>query len=407
MPQSMEKCVDSLLSVTFAYITVIERDSCFKKGSPLALFIILSGALLILGGGASLLYGFEIVVTERGSAMVIAGTVALTGGVIAVGIGLTLLRMSQILRSLNPQNLKPKRSIPERPVLPIQDATSSQNNRTDIETVIPAMANPAASLAPEPRTTSMQWSNEPLAPEMKSDPKSGYSAGALAAGGLAAGGLAAAAIAGTMQARSTETVSAEIQEPDTLADEALLAHARRDNAVDDRLLQNSVIEEPGISPEDLEAELALALAESDLLPSKEPEADPAPTEELPRFLHKSGARKGRRKFGQADKVSEGQIGSEGADVALDESAFAEEPVLDISTPSPAAESHDNGASKPNEDGHQDDVAEPIRPAILGTYNSGGRTYTMYADGTVEAMTENGIQYFSSMEELRIHLSLNQ
>jgi len=42
--------------------------------------------------------------------------------------------------------------------------------------------------------------------------------------------------------------------------------------------------------------------------------------------------------------------------------------------------------------------------VLGTYNIGGRTYSMYSDGSVKAITESGIQRFESMDDLRQHLA---
>jgi hypothetical protein len=51
------------------------------------------------------------------------------------------------------------------------------------------------------------------------------------------------------------------------------------------------------------------------------------------------------------------------------------------------------------------LSAPVLPSkkVLGTYNAGGRTYSMYADGSVEAVTEFGVERFNSMDELRRHL----
>ncbi len=48
--------------------------------------------------------------------------------------------------------------------------------------------------------------------------------------------------------------------------------------------------------------------------------------------------------------------------------------------------------------------EPQQSAIVGSYKVGGRSYTMFTDGSVEAMTEHGVQRFGSMDELRHHLT---
>jgi hypothetical protein len=52
-------------------------------------------------------------------------------------------------------------------------------------------------------------------------------------------------------------------------------------------------------------------------------------------------------------------------------------------------------------------AQPIlpgQPTVLGNYRAGGRVYTMYSNGTVEAVTEHGVERFESMQALREHLA---
>ena len=45
-------------------------------------------------------------------------------------------------------------------------------------------------------------------------------------------------------------------------------------------------------------------------------------------------------------------------------------------------------------------AEPSGPAVVGTYNSGGNAYVMYADGSIEADTPTGRYRFKSLDELK-------
>ncbi len=44
--------------------------------------------------------------------------------------------------------------------------------------------------------------------------------------------------------------------------------------------------------------------------------------------------------------------------------------------------------------------EPSGPAVVGTYNSGGNSYVMYADGAIEADTPTGRYRFKSLDELK-------
>jgi hypothetical protein len=46
------------------------------------------------------------------------------------------------------------------------------------------------------------------------------------------------------------------------------------------------------------------------------------------------------------------------------------------------------------------------PAIVGTYRSNGTVYVMYADGSIEADTPEGIFRFGSLEELKAHIAGN-
>jgi hypothetical protein len=65
----------------------------------IALYLI---ALAMIGGGAAAVaYGWGIVLNERGWTMVIAGTVALSGGLLLLGIGVVAGRIRRIERELS------------------------------------------------------------------------------------------------------------------------------------------------------------------------------------------------------------------------------------------------------------------------------------------------------------------
>ncbi len=52
-----------------------------------------------------------------------------------------------------------------------------------------------------------------------------------------------------------------------------------------------------------------------------------------------------------------------------------------------------------------DAESPPPAPVLGTYTIGGRTYRMFGDGSVEAVSEGGdVERFASMDELRKHLA---
>ena len=43
-------------------------------------------------------------------------------------------------------------------------------------------------------------------------------------------------------------------------------------------------------------------------------------------------------------------------------------------------------------------------AFVGTYSSGGNTYVMYADGSIDAQTPSGLYRFDSLEELKAFIA---
>ena len=48
----------------------------------------------------------------------------------------------------------------------------------------------------------------------------------------------------------------------------------------------------------------------------------------------------------------------------------------------------------------DDAPAPPAPAVIGSYTSGDNRYVMFADGSIEAETPNGVFRFGSLDELK-------
>lgn len=48
-------------------------------------------------------------------------------------------------------------------------------------------------------------------------------------------------------------------------------------------------------------------------------------------------------------------------------------------------------------------AAPARAAVIGRYTSGHTTYVMFADGSIEAETPNGVLHFASLAELKVYV----
>jgi hypothetical protein len=201
---------------------------------------------------------------------------------------------------------------------------------------------------------------------------------------------------------------------------------------------------PGGSIPDLEEELARALAEPEVVPSFVAERDKSLASGLADLLARPKSRKRTPVLEPEaghEHESEPEAGTApqaDAEVVSDEASLAEsvaetgaDAIAADDRPDPAVEPGDTlerllaqTTAAETEDrlaatsltAHATDAAieadlmgaSPDTPAVasrkvLGTYNAGGRTYSMYGDGSVEAHTEFGVERFSSMDELRRHL----
>jgi len=382
-----------------------------------ALFVVACGVLLMGGGAAALLMGFDIVLTERGSAMTIGGAVALSGGVIAVGIGLALRRLNQIAKALEGRAGKPPRAFAsDRPVLPLP-------GEQDV-------------------------SPPPIPPQIVAENSrrgANFNFPALAAG-AAAGGLAGRALADRAEHSGHEQAGHEQagQAPDGRDAWRLpaLPPDIEPEPQEERAAHSEAArrwDEPGeASPQDMEEELSRALAEtaapanrrfedglSDLLGRS---ADPSPLEaaraepdladlldatqrdDVPAASDYSPLDEEREVrseyspsvYTQASPLdaSAGDASAFNHDRQLEEPSPADAPDLEVAASPPAEAELERIAV---EDAPSSETVAPETP-VLGTYTVGGRTYRMYADGSVEAKSEQGVERFASMDELRKHLS---
>jgi hypothetical protein len=418
----------------------------------LALFVIVSGALLMLGGAASLLAGFDIVMTERGAAMTIGGIVALSGGLVAVGLGFTLVRLSQILRTLSVQAARPGRStvLNDRPTVP----TLRQQPQEDVQQqvlqqqVLPQQALPQGVLPHEvlpqqalPREGVRKEVLPIHAPDLPGAVSSTIRTPLVAGAGLVAAGLAGGA---ALARRPTaDDIPLVISERDLMD---LPPPAAGVSALPDTVITAGLetVEAGSFAtaavPVDLEDELARALAEPDAPPGPKEQsfgdglsaflsspkpvvkveaedvvldeqalsitADDAPVSlaVLPENEEAAGG-------DYSDLVEPGKADDLNVlpgDVLPGDAPFSSDAVAQLQEDHDDAGLSDVGevdelVSAAQVDAYAPPPVVPRRPGVLGTYNSGGRTYSMFADGSVEAVTEFGVERFSSMDALRKHL----
>jgi hypothetical protein len=373
----------------------------------LAIFVIVAGVLLMLGGAAALLFGFDIVMTERGTAMVIGGTVTLSGGAIAIGVGFALVKLNQILRALDLKNSKTKND-------KTQHSTSSGDRP----------------IVPTPITENVAPSQAGLA-QTSSATLAGIAVASVAVTGVALAGVAAV---------GNSIVSKSNSDPHPFDD----AHPSDLDAIALAVETPAVNNEPYsnasptalVSSPDLEAELSRALAETEnnadqdrqftaglsefLSKPKTDISDVSFVDPADENLSQEGAALGGIELTDAETSDSGDkelgrdaalpsevLGSvEGEDTTEGDNSELSGLNLDFPQDETASDEDNHVSSDQAETLHDGTAQETdiLRPGILRTYNAGGKFYTIYVDGTVEATTNNGVKRFVSMDEFRAHLT---
>ncbi|MFE1601756.1 hypothetical protein [Methylobacterium sp. ID0610] len=122
-------------------------------------------------------------------------------------------------------------------------------------------------------------------------------------------------------------------------------------------------------------ELRFTRADPDDHPSSPAETEPAPSSELPSPPPDAAA-------------------------AVPAAPPPEEPRAEI----PAPEMPPAPAPEPPSGPEPEAGPGPEEPAIVGTYASGGNTYVMYSDGTIDAQTPGGKYRFHSLDELKTFIA---
>jgi hypothetical protein len=405
----------------------------------LALLIVILGLLLSAAGAFFIILGFDIVMTDRGAAMTTSGTTAFTGGVMTLAIGFMLWRLTQILEALKRKEAGGSPEASGRPEAggPVENIRQGDEPRADATRGGMASAgDPAeASAAPMQRA-------------------------AMASAAVGAGALASqAALRGVEPTRLPppafpEPPMASIVRPDPALrqppEQALKPSAPQpdEDAGESGEPPSDAMKELdrilGFAPEEppVIADLDLAdidLDDNDLADRHDPVDDvaaDAPTGAAPAQDGGGSPSDVLDEGREAAGAEEGGRGEEAPDGDLEfllKGAEADEPITRPDAEDEAfghaPDVHEEDAPDGDAHGGEDDAAsaapadrpersdpapseaatsgreaEAVRPMVLGSYRAGGRVYTMFADGSVEAVTEHGVERFASMEALRAHLA---
>lgn len=297
--------------------------------------------LMLIGGLAAVVQGIPFVRLEVGWTMVIAGTVGASGGAVLLGITAAVARLARIERALS-ERAPAARAAGERFAAdPAETGTApvrGARSEPVMQPVLPPIPFPAvAPSTPEPRPA---------------EPTGLNGGAALAAGAaVAAAGLAASEL--RLTRAEDPDLPAGRHEP-ALQDPALHEPALHEPAPQEPVMREPASYEPGPHRPDPELH------------------EPLPPTEEPRPV--TGDRHDAPPPPAPEPVPP-----------------APEPVADASPQEPP---HEDPSDR------EPPLDEPPGKTVIGTYDSGGNTYTMYADGTIDAETPAGRFHFASIEELK-------
>lgn len=406
----------------------------------MAIVVQITGALLALCGLVGLVYGVDMLPTERGVAGVISSSVLLVGGVVTAALGFVIQRLETLIagsvRTVAPriEAVPAPRDEPARPTaepaVELAQRPRIEPRMADEEAAqpkLPVVEHDVADIRPPDVTMPEVHTPEPQAARPKfSLPSFKFGAGAVAAG-AAAGVAAGATLARTAGDKASDAArSAAGTLADTAAATAGIVTGKRPAAVrddppvevltpvDDLPADSPSLPAPDLlayaqvpMPDDLAADEVVSEVQA-ATPEAEPdvpvaapavarpiEDDPFASfeQELDKLMPLKPARKAKgRKDGAPEMPAVTQI----EPVVTPAPEPVPEPVVAV----PASE-----AIPAEVYAEATDLAPPPpAPApgaeIVGAYESGGAKYTMYSDGSVVAEAEGQKLFFKSLEELR-------
>lgn len=344
----------------------------------MAYLLLAIGVVMAITGAQAAMSGWDIVLVERGWALMIAGAVLGTGGMIVAALGLVLIDLRRTIRRATP-------------------STKTSFGLPGLAGKLPGRTKPAAmpAAAPDPLPAaasatvgSIQTTDEPAAPPASSDAE---------------------------------------PSPSTAADSVTASMPEKDRQENDR------------KPPLFETLLKRATAKPDPASSTKPKADPViPVADedlrMDKNLHMdknlrmdTNLRVDKDSDRDTDLHTDSDLhmdrpsGAEAAAAMRPEAVLPAEPAPQEETaqeigrePDPA--NADPIAPQPPKQSEQPEMPEPALaelrpeepalsvPTVVKTYTAGGHSYIMFSDGTIEADTPEGLFTFQSLEELKTFIA---
>lgn len=351
------------------------------------------GLLLLFIGAYSVYFGSGIIEIERGWSSVIAGTTALVGGLLLVGIAWvinTLEHISAVLQ-MSAANLS------------VGSGASIRQAFQEASARVPAadLPMPAAAVSWPPHTFPVhaEKTAEETVPEAES----------VVAAEAPAEPVAAEMQQSLLVAETSETLRTPAAEPSLKIAPMSFGELVKPSVKD---LWRRLARETEAKPSDERAPEAKEpeVAESRVVnqPSPLPQGAPVP-EPAEQGESEPAAEHGDwldHAFAEFDAALAQTAAPEATEANAAEPQ-AEEPAAAAPAEEPVSETahHEFAAEPPPPMAHELASSEfPLeeKPAVIGRYDADGTNYIMYADGSIEAHSEHGVAHFSSMAELRAY-----
>jgi len=407
------------------------------------------GIILIVGGGWAIWYGSGYIQLELGWTSVIAGSIAATGGVLTLAVGFVLQRVDALHRVLSRSG-----GLAETTARPADAFSAEEPAYAPMPLGIESA--PLVAHAPEPQPQRAPYVDPALqaAAAINLELLRHEEHSATAAREPEAPGTAHRVITETAASEPPpEVIHAADQGP---ADDMVKAAAVGDEPELDAAIEELLAEErgskrtvPAVEFPPAGAEPAMELSDS---------TPPPPRDALEKTSQRAGGWRGlfSRKDRRGGTPSSGEqtviyAAPDREEQTAPEPALFAETVLPTPAPAPAPglqadaiprtgddwfdralsgldevpESYEKLAwrspaetapreqelARPNvearlpaqEEGITGSAPPSADPAVMGRYTSGNTTYVMFADGSIEAETPNGVLRFASLADLKVYV----
>lgn len=306
--------------------------------------LLVFGVLLVIAGAAAIYSGYDIIEIERGWASVIAGTTALTGGAITIALAWILRSLEELRATVETRDMRPAPAgtqvrQPETPAaLPVALATASVRENAPVPQREEPVFGQFERTDAEMEEIAEQRFEPPGAPSA-SPPK----------------------MPETSQPAAQKPALSRASYAFTSAAAKARTERRNEPSVSELWRRVGVNLDAAKSEPPAEAPEAPLTRSGSLPPTRQ--SDPAAAEsEAGDWLDQAMAR-----FDEAIAPESGETGEEAPPLAP--SSSPEQP-------------------------------ESAEPEVIGRYEAEGTAYVMYADGSIDAQSEQGILRFHSLAELK-------